>query len=173
MTDYKRRLIIEFVFIFILLTVFGISFYLVVTRINKISTAIRKIRDEELAARLELVEFTNLKGNKDEALAALTILRRALPERDDLFSFRGDIEQMARNRNLRSGFSFGAEVRGEDGQPGHVNFSLSVEGSLSSLMTFLRDVENLSYLLEVGQVSITGEGAIVSGKLDGKIFFTE
>lgn len=173
MTSFRKKLIINGSIVFVVVVVLGVGLYVAVSKINKVSGDILVIKDQARLARREVLEFSRLKEDSAEADLALQVLRRALPERDDLLLFRTDMERLARERNLRAGFSFGAEIAGDKGMPGYVNFNMSVEGGFASIISFIKDAESSGYLLELLQASVLGEGASASGRLDGKVFFTQ
>lgn len=173
MASFRKKLIVNSGIVFAIVVVLGVGLYIAVSKINKVGGEISALKNQARLAQREVKEFTRLKEDSAEARAALQVLRRALPERDDLLLFRTDMEHLARERNLRAGFSFGAEIAGDKEKPGYVNFNMSVEGGFASIISFIKDAESSGYLLELFQASVSGEGGNASGRLDGKVFFTQ
>ncbi|MDP1688791.1 MAG: hypothetical protein Q8L47_01515 [bacterium] len=173
MTVFKKKLLINVGLILVVLLFVSGSLYYIIGKFNSINSEILYYKERVHAAQQEIKEYSSLKGDNIKAASALSIIRKAIPLYDDLFMFRADMEKLARIRSLSSGFSFGAEVPSGESTLGYINFNMSPEGDLKSVLTFIKDIESSSYLLELNQVSVRGSGNNSTGRLDGKIFFVE
>lgn len=173
MTGFRKKLIINSGIIFVVFIVVVVSLYVIISKIDKVSTGILALKAETHTAELQSLAFASLKEDSQKAVADLAVMRQVLPLRDDLPDFRVRLETLARGRNLRSGFSFGAESAGDQGTLGQVVFTMSIEGSFDGIISFFKDVENSGYLVGLNQASVTGSGANASGRIDGKVFFTQ
>lgn len=173
MTGFKKKLFTHGGVFALVVIALGGGFYVASVQVRGVGTGILALKSEMRAARREILEFTELKGGRARGGAALEVLRGLVPKRDDLFAFSAGIQAIARDRNLRSGFSFGNETPGSNGTPGDVTFNMSIEGSLSNITAFIEEIETSGSLIELSQVTISGDGANASARLDGKVFFVE
>ena len=173
MTVFKKKLIINGGIIFAVLVITAGILYAIIDSINTTNAEILVLKNQMRNAQVEIKEYSGLKSDSDKADAALAVIHKAIPLQDDLFTFRSQTEKLASARNLRSGFSFGSESAPDKDVLGYVNFNMSIQGAFGNALSFVKDLENSGYLLEVAQVSITGAGSNASGRIDGRVFFTK
>jgi len=171
MTQFKKKILINSGLVGIILIVAMTCLYVVINKIDIINSEILGIKAQDNARLLQIEEYTSLSKDGEKSEEYIAAINKALPARDDLFVFRSQMEQLARKRNLRSGFSFGSETHGDEKTLGNASFNISVEGSLSSAISFIKDMENSGYLINLSRTSIIGSSDNASGRIDGLIFF--
>lgn len=173
MTVFRKKLLINGGVIFTVLLVASVSLYIVIQKFDNIIVEILYYKTAAYTAQQEIKEYSNLKVDSAKADAALLIIKEALPVNDDLYKFRSDMEQLARKRSLRFGFSFSNEAQGDQNTLSSINFNMSTEGDLGPVLDFLKDVESSNYLVEISEFTIKGFGSNMSGQFNGKVFFTK
>ncbi len=171
MTFFRKNLIINAGTISLLLLVVILSIYFIISKIEIINSEIVALYSQNSLNLKQRDEFSGLKKDSETANSYSKVMRSAIPLRDDLFNFRTQLEQLARKRNLRFGFTFGADDAGDEKKLGNADFVVSVEGNFLGILSFAKELENFGYLLELSRVYVTGSGENSNGRIDGKIFF--
>ena len=173
MTIFRKKLLINSGIIFTIIVLVSVVLYIVISKFNSINSEILYYKEKAHASQKEINEFSSLKTDSVKAEAALLLMRKVTPLRDDLFMFRADMEKIASKNSLRSIFSFRNDTPGSENTLGYYNFNMTVEGDFDDILAFMKDVEGSLYLLELNQSLIKGSGNNTSGQFDGKIFYAE
>lgn len=147
--------------------------FYIASLINKNLEEVLDFKNGIRGAREEILALTVLRQEADANAAAFDKLKRVLPVRDDLVLFRKNFEGLAHSKNLKFGFSFGAELPPNGTLPGAVMFDMALEGSLKNITAFLREFEVANYITELSQFNVTGDGNVFSGRTSGKVFFSQ
>lgn len=157
MTDFKKSLLINIVFILLVL-------FLSIFFINYFGNLIAVQTDEIIKNRQNIALYTesllNLAQLK-EAVPQVEMyqqkLNLLLPSKDNLIDLSRWINNVAKSTGVAVNFSFvGGGVDATDEEVGYENFSISVIGPLSNIEKFLYNIEKISpnFILAINDFSI-------------------
>ena len=158
---------------------------------NDISNRGERIQAEkiDLKVRLDsLGSLVSLRAEAGNAQKLLNNLQVILPIRSGLVLFGRAIESLAKNSQIsplsnsqpsqsfggQAGqvFSFGNEVVGDELNPGKTDFSLRGVGQFSSLVRFLKSLENGGYFINLNSLDFSQSGNSKSLEINvrGQVF---
>ncbi len=173
MHNFKRSLVINGLIVVASVLVAATGIFLVISLIKSDLQKVSVFKDGVKKYREQVLALTILRQESVANSESFSKLRKALPQRDDLFSFRKSMELLAGEKNLKLGFSFGTETAPKDNEPGSVSFDMSLGGTLNNSISFIKQIELGSFAAELSQVNISGNGSEFSTRINGKIFFTK
>ncbi|RJQ29869.1 hypothetical protein C4571_00405 [Candidatus Parcubacteria bacterium] len=175
MQKYLRR---EF---FLSASIIVLSFVVFGVGVWWYGTSLEKVTKEILVDRLLLKKRTEAIGVlaqfKSEAPVAgayQKAMDAILPAEDQLLDFPRWIESIARARNLEAGFSFqGGAVPAQEDSAGYIGFTMSVNGSLSDIFGFVKDLELQTprFLSSIDGFDLHGADAQYQFSSRGRVFF--
>lgn len=134
----------------------------------------KTIAGEALNSRTEL----NTKISKLEKLAQLreeaklaeprfAILENVLPNRDDLFTFKKEIEAIGKSHGLDVDFSFGSE--GEES----INYGMSAIGDYDEIIDYIKTIENSIVFMNISSVDVIITEGGYRAAINGSVFSNE
>lgn len=171
MTVFKKKLLINGGIVFLIFTICGSGIYYVVSKIAEINAEIVLLHSEAGLSLAQRDELISLKKDSEMAAAYNLVIKNALPFKDDLFTFKTILEQLARKRSLHFGFTFGADVPGDEKNLGVVHFTISTDGNFNNNLNYLKDVENSGYILAIERAKSLGGTDNANGRIDGRVYF--
>jgi len=122
-----------------------------------------------------------LKTQSNESLAVLrqdyakaqsyeTALNNILPSRDQLLSFRRELETMASQSKIDFSVSLGKEEP-QGTQGGAMGIGAVMAGGFEQISNFLKTLENSRYLLKFDNFDLTREEGKFRMRLNGQVFY--
>lgn len=158
MTNFKKNLLINVVFILLIL-IFGI--FLINYFSNLISTQVEEIVKNRQNITLYTKSLSNLAQLKEVAPQVEVYQQKLdllLPSKDNLIDLSRWINNVAKSVGVAVNFSFmGGGANATDKEAGYENFSINVRGSLSNIEKFFYNIERISpnFLLAIDDFSIS------------------
>ncbi len=126
--------------------------------------------NERSAALTSLASLRSDYTSKGEAY--LNVLHNVIPEKDELIDLSKDFQAIAQEDGLNYGFTFLGETPPSGDVLGSVRFNLTLGGTFTKLLNFLKDMENFRYLISVENVSLTrGSEGNMRMDIRGSVFF--
>lgn len=173
MNHFRKRLIIELsISLLIVLALFaGVEFF---------KGNVGDYSDRIVAARATLSnraasvgELASLRSQfNGKASNYLNVLHNIIPPYDQLINLNKELQSLAVQSNVGYGFSFAGEVSKSSGGLGSISFNLDASsGNFSSLMSFLKLVQNLRYLSSVDEVSMRSNNATLVMNIKARVFY--
>lgn len=172
--NYRRELITGTAFIVGSFVAFAIAAYfltdMIATEADKISAG----RDA-IQSRAALIQ--GLAEQKSRSLEVKRVeqnINLILPTKDDLVNYQSWLDGLSRARQISTNFYFSGEtVLPTDASPGYIKFVLNADGTYSSLVDFLRDVEFKSphYTTKLDNFDMRKNGETYTAIVNGRTFF--
>jgi len=172
--DFNRYLWINFGILFGVIVIAVVALYLFTGDIISRSNAI--LADRALIARqnASLAAFAEIKNDSAEAAKYKTVMDKLLPTQSEIINFQTWLQSFEAAYGVTTNFSFTANiVPSTQTKPGTIGFSLTVQGSSSNVLSFLRDIESQApdYLLSFDSINISQNGENTEAVASGNIFF--
>lgn len=168
----KSRLIINIAIASGILVVLLISLFLVSQDVQTRATNIKTAKSDLKTRVQQLNDLARLREEAKTARPDLVKLEAAIPNKDELFSVRSELEQLAGRNNLTENFSFGSEGQQEKGL-GSISFELKLRGGDFSIRSFVDEVE-LSYpFVRITALDMVRQENDFSATITGQILFNE
>lgn len=154
--------------------VFGAAFYVLTGDIQKQVDAIAGYRSD-IANQSALIDsYGNLKANVASATAYQAAMDKLLGTQDNLIAFPSQIDSIARSDGVDAKFSFESNpVPAGPNMAGYVGFDLNATGPLSSISTFLEDIESSTPILlsKIDTFDLSQSGQTYTIATKGRVFF--
>ena len=109
-------------------------------------------KQEILSTQKKIDNFSGLKREKARSLAYQEKLNIIFSSREKLFNVISSLEDQAQLEGLQQFFSFGAEAEGDSTRAKNIGFSLTLNGSLNSFLSYIKKIEGLDILLNFSSV---------------------
>ena len=130
-----------------------------------------KIKRQDLASRTFLIEsLASLRADASRADNLLGALKASLPPKDQLIGFSKTLEGFAKTNQLGFGFAFDSETVATESAPGSNSFTLTLKGSFSNLIRFLRAVESSKYFVDFSYFDVVQKGNDFEIIIKGRVF---
>ncbi len=118
-------------------------------------------------------QLASLKNDFEKAKPLLSALNEVLPPKDQLINFGKELSDLAKQRKIDLGFTFGGEAPAENGAPGFIKFAMTAETNYSNFVGFLTDIERSRFFIkfnsmDMNRVSGTDKFNILAS---GQVFF--
>lgn len=153
--SFKRRIIKQLIIAISAIALIAVIIIVLNVDINKRVKVIEDRRRNAIMQAQAIRVLSELKKDAPRARLDYALLQGALPDRDQLISFPRELEQLAKASGVDLGFSFGSEAPSTDTQPGNIRFTMSLSGTLESLLSFLKVFENHRYFINLSSVDLT------------------
>ncbi|MEK7506427.1 MAG: hypothetical protein AAB572_02370 [Patescibacteria group bacterium] len=170
---FKKKLIIEASVTFLLMAALfgGILFFKgnMADYMGKIETARASLASRTTSAG----DLANLRSQyNSKAKNYLNVLYNIIPSYDQLINLNRDIQTLAARNNVEYGFSFAGETPKSGQGLGTISFSL-VTGSenFSSLMSFIKSLQEFRYLNSIDKISINSDGTKLTMSVSARVFY--
>ena len=144
-----------------------------------LNTDINKHIDEIIAANQEFAlrsqTFNLLSSSNTDLKRAqplLETLQTILPSKDQLITFPDELQKSANGYGVSVGFSFGSETPSTATQPGNIKFTMTLAGSFTDIVQYLKFIEGHRYFIRLDSVDIRRE-TINFSLLTGGVIFTK
>lgn len=117
-----------------------------------------------------------LKASSEEARRYGLAMDKIISDQNKLFDFPRWVDLLAKSRGVTARFAFeGEQVPPQDAIPGHIGFSITTGGTISSISAFIKDLERIEdaqFLISLDSFdfSETGSGGYNIG-IRGRVFF--
>ena len=132
-----------------------------------------KTAKSDLKTRVQqLNDLARLREEAREAQPNLMKLEAAIPNRDELFSVRRELEQLAVRNNLATAFTFGGENPGENNLE-NINFELKLQGGDFNIRSFVNEVERNYPFVKIMSLDMIRQENDFSAVVKGQISFTK
>lgn len=99
------------------------------------------------------------------------ILEKVIPQKDELINLKKDFQYLASSEKLEMSFSFLGEQGTNAPQLGSVGVSLTIQGSMEMISSFLQKLENFRYLMGVESLTFDNREGKSNASIRGRIFF--
>lgn len=133
---------------------------------SKIETSAKSIHEKRsLLVVLEKRDenLLTLKADADILRKNLPILRKALPEEDNISIIVSSLESLAAQTNNTVNLEFEPLSNSQIiGTTKGVNFSASLSGNIGTFTQYLKGLKNLPYFIEISSIAISGDSGIFS-----------
>ncbi|MBI4034005.1 MAG: type 4a pilus biogenesis protein PilO [Candidatus Brennerbacteria bacterium] len=141
-------------------------------QINKLSAKIAATRQELNERSAALQSLASLRSDyASKGQPYLNVLRNVVPQKDELIDLPKDFQAIAQEDGLEYGFTFLGEAPASAAALGSVKFSLSLGGGLTGLLSFLENMENFRYLVNLEDVSVSRGLEGMKMGIRGSVFF--
>jgi Tfp pilus assembly protein PilO len=168
---------LTFIFVKFSLTLFvlGAVLFFLGIQINQLAGRISDINNKAEAIRVKENSKQDLIRDSEITKDVLPILTKALPSEDNLIDFIADLENLAQVTGCKQELSF-AEAEVSTIQEGenvaykkkttkdNIEFTITLEGSFTSLKNYLSGLEDLPYIIEIKKISSSGDDLNTGGK---------
>lgn len=168
----KSRLTINIAVALGILTVLLFALFLVSRDVQTQASSIKSVKSDLKTRIQQLNDLAKLREEARTAEPNLAKLEAAVPDKDELFSTRRELEQLAGRNNLTVSFSFGSEGQKENGL-GNVNFELKLQGGDFSIRSFVDEVESSYPFVKINALDMVRQENDFSATLKGNILFNE
>lgn len=149
--------------LFLALRAFGVALTCVLLliffggKIRATVTEITKARNEIAVFTAKYEQFDRLKKDRDMVQGSLGKLENAVPTADNVTVIVDYINSLGIQTGNIVVARFDANTRANEGAYDEIGFSLSVSGTLPSVLNLLSQIEGAPYLIAVKTVSLAAE----------------
>ncbi|MEK7626614.1 MAG: hypothetical protein AAB399_00405 [Patescibacteria group bacterium] len=170
---FKKKFIVEMsVALLIVIALFGgILFFKgnMVDYMGRIETARASLASRTASAG----ELANLRSQyNSKAKNYLNVLYNIIPSYDQLINLNRDIQTLAARSNVEYGFSFAGETPKSDQGLGSISFNLTAGSeNFSSLMSFIKSIQDFQYLNSIDKISINSDGGKFTMSVSARVFY--
>ena len=142
-------------------------------QIDKLAEKIAGTREELNERSVALTSLASLRSDfSSKGEAYLNVLYNVIPQKDELIDLSKDFQAIAQEEGLNYGFTFLGETPPSGDVLGSVRFNLTLGGTFSKLLNFLKNMENFRYLISLENVSISrGSEGNMRMDIRGSVFF--
>jgi len=168
----KSRPIINIAVALGILTVLLLVLFLVSRDVQTQASSIKSAKSDLETRIQQLNDLARLREEAKIAEPNLAKLEATVPNKDELFSVRRELEQLANNSNLAISFAFGNENLKEDNL-GSINFELKLQGGDFSIRNFVDEVESSYPFIKITTLDMVRQENNFSATLKGNILFNE
>lgn len=170
--DFKGRFTITIAVTSGILIALLAALFIVGRDIQTQATTIKTAKSELKTRVQQLNDLARLRGEARIAEPNLAKLEATIPNRDDLFSVRRELEETAGRNNLAVNFAFGAENPRENNL-GSINFDLRLQGGDFSIRSFIKNVEASYPFVRITGLDMVRQENNFSATARGKILFNK
>lgn len=130
-----------------------------------------ELQRKNLAARFMAIDsLIALRAGSVRAEDLLPRMQNSLPSKDQLIGFSRFLESIARTNKLNFNFSFLDEIAGSETAPSTNNFMMTLSGSYTDFLNFLKEAEASQYFIGFNSFEIVSKGPVFETVIKGKIF---
>lgn len=168
----KSRLIINIAVASGILIILLFALFLVSRDVQTQALSIKSAKNDLETRIQQLNDLARLKEEARTAGPDLAKLEAAVPDQDELFSVRRELEQLAGRNNLTVSFFFGSEGQKENGL-GSINFELKLQGGDFGIRSFVDEVESSYPFVKITALDMVRQENDFSATVRGQILFNE
>lgn len=168
--DFKSRLTINIAVALGILVVLLTALLLVSRDVQTVSTSIKTAKSDLKTRVQQLNDLARLREEAKQAEPNLAKLEAVIPDRDELFSVRRELEQLAGKNNLAINFAFGNENPKENNL-GNINFELKLQGGDFSIRSFVGEIESSYPFVRITALDMVRQDNDFSATVKGQILF--
>lgn len=165
MSNFKQEFVKKLLIAFLIIAVPLAGLIFLGWDINRRAQEIKKQRQELADRSAKLSLFAQLQSQSTKAEPYFSILKNILPGRDQLLDFPREMENLANQEGVGFGFTFGSEVPPSAEQPGWMNFTIVIQGSLPKIFRFIKAIENSRFLVNFRSFDFAGPAVNISGEV--------
>lgn len=155
-----------------ILIILLIALFLASRDVQTEASSIKAAKDDLKTRSQQLNDLARLREESKLAEPSLVKLETIIPERDDLFSVRRELEQLAAANSLAVNFSFGNENPKEDNL-GNINFEMKLTGGDFNIRNFINEVESNRPFVKINVLDMVRQENNFSATIKGQILFKE
>ncbi len=170
--DFKSRLIVNTSITLGVLVILLTAPFLITRDVQTQALNIKSAKSDLETRIQQLNDLARLREEVKLAQPSVAKLEATVPGRDNLFSVRRDLEQLAGRNNLAVSFVFGSENLKEKGL-GSVNFELKLQGGDFSIRSFIKEVESNYSFVKIAALDMVRQENDFSASVKGQILFNE
>jgi Tfp pilus assembly protein PilO len=167
MANFKQELSKKLLVALLMIAIFLAGLIFLGWDINRRAQTIKNQRQELADRSAKMSLFAQLQSQSAQADSYRGILENILPNRDQLFDFSKELERLAKQTGLGFGFSFGSETSSSPTQPGRLKFVITVQGSFSKILDFIKNIEVSRFLINFESFDFSG----MEAKINGEVLF--
>ena len=169
----KSRLTINIVITLGILMALLLALFLVSRDVQTQALNIKTAKSDLKTRNQQLNDLARLRGQAQEAQPNLVKLEAAIPDRDELFSLRKELEQLAGSNKLVVNFTFGSEGPKGDNNLGSINFDIKLQGSDLNIRGFINEIESGYPFVRITTLDMVRREADFNATVKGQILFKE
>lgn len=171
MGNFHRRLFFNIAITLGLLAFLGGLLAMVGFDIGNRTVKIQDLRLELIKRNRSISDLADLQRDFNKVSRYSSLLENVLPRRDQLFDFSKELEAAARRQKVGLGFIFSSEQASAEDVPGAAFFSLTLQGQLDNVMSFLKSMEIMRFITSFSSLDFTRQGDSVNASLNGVVYF--
>ncbi len=171
--EFKTRFILSLALTLGLLSVLSLALFLVMRDINKQSSYVNLTKSDLKTRVRQLDSLVRLREEAKLAEPELPKLEQALPKKDELFVFRRQLDDLARQNNLTLGFNFGEEKAGDLKGLKSINFDMTLHGDKDNILSFIKKIESGITFIKLKSFDMIRQENGFSASLKGEVLYNE
>lgn len=126
----------------------------------------------EISAKQQRIEaFSLLEKDAVNAAKYTSILQNALPTKDELITFKQELDSLAQKTDVTISFTFGTEGSEIQGGVKGLAFQVVVGGTLGQILNFFREMEKNRFIINISDMDLNKQGNVFRGNLNGQVYF--
>jgi Tfp pilus assembly protein PilO len=143
-------------------------------KITSDSKAMADLRADSVMQQNEGERLIMLQNDYKKIADNIDYVNNLLPTEDQLINFLSTIEKIAKETNNAETFHFSGDInQGSNSEPRNINFTIDLQGDISSFIAFLEKLKIIPYYVRINSFNI-GSGQGISSKsqinLSGRVY---
>ena len=172
MKAFHKRLVTELAISLIIIGAMALGLLFFGFNIIKFSKKIVSTRQELYDRSVSIESLATLRSDYTaRAKNYLNVLYNVVPLKDELIDLSKDFSSLASGEKLEYGFTFVGESPATSVDLGSVEFNLTLGGTLERLLSFVENLQNFRYLINLDSLSLVGGAEQMKMSVRGKVFF--
>jgi len=147
---------------------------LIITTIDlgKVSKEIQEKRLEAITQQRAVGALASLRADSKKATELFPRLEKAMTVRDELLTFRPEMQGLGTKNKAPLTITFGPETGRKEDEPGSIQFTIIAQGAYGNLIELIRDIEKSRYFTSLDNFDIVRQNEeSLNLTLTGKVFF--
>ncbi len=172
MKTFHKKLVTELTISLVAIGVISIGLLFFGFNISKFSKKVVTVRQELVERSASLQSLAVLRSEySSKGEPYLNVLHNIIPLKDELIDLSKDFQSLAAKERIDYGFTFIGETPATSNSLGSVRFNLSLGGSLDKLISFIENLQNFRYLVNLENISINKGELQMGMNVKGSVFF--
>jgi Tfp pilus assembly protein PilO len=132
--------------------------------------SITKKRLVAITKTTQMVVLSQLVGEYARVAPYMGKLQSILPKQEDIIDFDRTMTDLAKKQQVGFGFTFGGASAASASTAGWIDFTITLQGSLTNITNYLDSLAKLPYFVSFPSVDMSIQGEQYSMRLNGKVF---
>jgi len=172
MEVFKKKLLLNIGITVGVVVIFTIGILIFSSRISANSEKIISTRKEVSDWNISVQSYSAVRSQyTGKAKEYSEILERVIPQKDELINLKKDFQYLASSEKLEISFAFLGEQGTNAPQLGSVGVSITIQGSMEMVASFLEKLESFRYLMGVESLTFDNREGKSNASIRGRIFF--